>query len=150
MKLIFSLLIVCALIGCTNKKEEQAKAAKAALEAEKSKKQASVAESMKTLTFSQAIFQEMDESHEYGTLKQLLKAGHIDEELATGKKQGYLFKVKLGNAKGESKEHFWSATATPEKPGKTGKRHFFTDQSGVIRFSKDGPANKKSPALGGK
>ena len=136
VKLIFSLLLVCALAGCTNQREQQGN-------------EASAVGALRTISASQAIFLERDASQKYGTLGQLGKAGLIDAVLATGKKQGYLFKVTAGDAKGEQKGFLWSATASPAKPGKSGKRHFFVDQTGVIRVSKDAPANVKSPMLGG-
>ena len=147
MKLIFSLLLVCALFGCTNKKQEPAKAA---LEAEKAKQEAeakmqenevNALGTLRSIRSRQIIFQEKDESHRYGTLEQLVKAKLLSEDLAAGKKQGYLFKTKP--TKGQE-EYFWTATATPVKPGETGTRHFFVDQTGVIRFSTEGPANEKS------
>jgi len=38
--------------------------------------------------------------------------------------------------------------ADPVTPGTTGQRHFFTDQTGVIRAKPDGPANENSPPIG--
>lgn len=57
---------------------------------------------------------------------------------------GYVFTV---TAEGGGSIN-WSGTAIPETPGTTGDRHFFIDQTGVIRWSLDGEANANSPALG--
>lgn len=41
----------------------------------------------------------------------------------------------------------FSVTAEPVEPGKHGKRFFYTDQSGVIRFEVLHPANAASPVV---
>jgi type IV pilus assembly protein PilA len=57
----------------------------------------------------------------------------IDEVLASGKKSGYIFSYvalttdSLGNVTG------YSINADPTVPGYTGARHFYVDQTGLIR-----------------
>lgn len=55
---------------------------------------------------------------------------------------GYSFSM---DASGNARQ--WSGAAAPAEPGVTGDRYFFLDQSGVIRWSRDGPADASSPPL---
>ncbi len=41
----------------------------------------------------------------------------------------------------------WSFQGSPKEPGETGDRHFYVNQTGVIRSAPDGPANAKSTPL---
>ena len=68
-------------------------------------------------------------------------ANLIDSVLANGQKSGYLFSYR------RSPEGY-IVNADPVTPGTTGQRHFFTDQTGVIRAKPDGPANENSPPIG--
>lgn len=55
---------------------------------------------------------------------------------------GYTFALDgSGNARN------WAGTAAPAEPGVTGDRHFFIDQSGVIRWVRGAPADASSPPL---
>jgi type II secretory pathway pseudopilin PulG len=57
-------------------------------------------------------------------------ADFIDSSLASGIKDGYVFTyVRSEGGSG------YSLTAHPEKAHQTEARHFFTDQSGTIRFA---------------
>ncbi|MEZ0228914.1 MAG: DUF2059 domain-containing protein [Planctomycetota bacterium] len=98
--------------------------------------EASAIGALKTIATSQAIFREGDKDAngelDYGTLEQLGKTMLVDGVLGSGKKQGYVFECAPGT---ESKEFLWWATASPEKPGVTGKRYFWTNQAGVIFYS---------------
>jgi type IV pilus assembly protein PilA len=71
----------------------------------------------------------------------------IDDVLSTTQvKSGYNFVV--GNLTGAPVIVTYSATGLPTVPGQSGQRGFFTDQSGVIRFTTDGTApTNASPAL---
>lgn len=106
---------------------------------------ASAISSLRTLNESQSIYLERSTGNVYGTLKDLNEANLIDEVLSSGKRQGYRFTCTPDPV---NPEYLYTITATPVLPGQTGDVWFYTDQSGVIRYSKDGPANEKSPALG--
>jgi type II secretory pathway pseudopilin PulG len=54
----------------------------------------------------------------------------IDSSLATGTKDGYVFTYVRGEGGAG-----YSITARPAKAHQTEARHFFTDQSGTIRFA---------------
>ena len=60
-------------------------------------------------------------------------AGLVDEELAAGKKGGYLFRYRILPGTGEGAELGFELAATPAEYGKTGRRSFFLDSSGTLR-----------------
>ena len=68
----------------------------------------------------------------------------LDPQLSTGTKSGYSF--ALGGGSGATPETTYSVTATPLSTS-SGTRGFFSDQTGVIRFSASGAATVASPAL---
>jgi type IV pilus assembly protein PilA len=76
-------------------------------------------------------------------------AGLIDSLLSRGSKAGYDFTAIGGpgscSATGKPRETY-TVTATPQSP-ETGQRQFFSNQSGIIRYSDNGPANANSPPL---
>lgn len=43
---------------------------------------------------------------------------------------------------------WWDCTASPNTPGVDGDRHFFVDNSGVIRYEEAGPASSTSQPIG--
>jgi len=70
----------------------------------------------------------------------------IDSTLAIGIKNGYKFMPSTTNFSGQAPETTFGWTADPISPS-TGTRHFFVDQSGVIRFTTGTRANADSPVL---
>ncbi|MFC1707795.1 hypothetical protein ACFL59_13445 [Planctomycetota bacterium] len=92
--------------------------------------------SLRTLVTAQTLFRrsdmDIDGVADYAAdLTQLLAAELIDRVLASSLKQGYVYEVYAG---GEPADN-WCATAIPQNPGVTGRRSFFVDHSGVIRFA---------------
>jgi type IV pilus assembly protein PilA len=71
----------------------------------------------------------------------------IDAALAGGAENGYVFSYSPGIADGAGNIDRYSITAAPLKPGATGLRYFFTDQTGVVRAETAGPANDNSPLI---
>lgn len=65
----------------------------------------------------------------------------IDGVLAKGQKSGYIFTYTPGKADGDLLPY--AITARPMTFGKTGTRSFFTDETGVIRQTKEGRAATK-------
>jgi RNA polymerase sigma-70 factor (ECF subfamily) len=103
---------------------------------------------LRTLTTAQALFREGDKDQDnvldYApSLLDLERCGLIDVALGSGRKQGFDFRIEGAS------DFTWSATADPSVPGVTADRHFFVDESGVIRFSTTGPAGASSIAIGG-
>jgi type IV pilus assembly protein PilA len=60
---------------------------------------------------------------------------YIDNSLAGGTKQGYVFLLSGTDDNGSGFWQGFTATAVPVTPGTTGQRRFFVDTSGVIRFN---------------
>jgi type IV pilus assembly protein PilA len=71
-------------------------------------------------------------------------AGLIDSALASGTKDGYIFTYTAGASGVSGNVLSYSITANPITPGSTGRRRFFTDQSGVIRANTNGTADASS------
>jgi len=61
-------------------------------------------------------------------------AGLIDSVLASGNKSGYVFTVATGGAVSGGPATTYTVNGDPQN-SQTGQRHFFSDQSGVIRFN---------------
>jgi hypothetical protein len=83
-------------------------------------------------------------------------AGLIEEALASGRHNGYLFEFKPGppaeNVQSDCPHgvRSYTVTARPAKYGATGKSSYFTDESGTIRWTpEDRPATVQDPPLGG-
>jgi len=70
----------------------------------------------------------------------------IDPVLAIGIKNGYRFTPSTASFSGQAPETTFGWNADPISPS-TGMRHFFVDQSGVIRFTTGAPASADSPIL---
>jgi len=70
----------------------------------------------------------------------------IDTALAKGVKNGYRFTPHISSFTGNPPESGFGWNADPLSPG-TGIRHFFVDQTGVIRANSPGQADETSPPL---
>ncbi len=66
-------------------------------------------------------------------------AGLIDAAAASGKKYGYSFAYTSGMPSGGVILGY-KIQADPIEPGKSGPKHFYTDQSGVVRENPSAPA----------
>lgn len=62
-------------------------------------------------------------------------AGLIDSVLSAGVKSGYIYTYTAASADASGNFQAFSVTADPITPGTTGDRHFFTDQTNVIRVN---------------
>ena len=74
-----------------------------------------------------------------GIAPDLNNAGLIDESLAGGAKSGYIFTYTPLTTDAQGHTATYSLTANPQSPN-TGQRHFYTDQSCVIRSNVSVPA----------
>jgi type IV pilus assembly protein PilA len=81
-----------------------------------------------------------------GTVATTGAACYIDPTLAAGAKSGYNF-TAVGAAVSATVNNTYAVTAVPQGIGTTGNRGFFSDQSGVIRYSLTGaaPTTASSP-----
>jgi type IV pilus assembly protein PilA len=74
-------------------------------------------------------------------------AGLIDEYLAGGLKSGYVFNFTVLTNDLQGHPATYSVAADPQVPGSTGQRHFYSDQSCVIRSNDSVPAGPGDPPL---
>jgi hypothetical protein len=70
----------------------------------------------------------------------------IDDVLASGEKSGYIFRYKAIDASRSGRFDAFTLTSDPIHEG-TKQRHFFTDQTGVIRVESGRPATAASPPV---
>ena len=71
----------------------------------------------------------------------------IDPVLMSGQKSGYLFHYRAVDTDGDGALDGYEIYADPVTPGTTGQKHFFTDQTGVIRLESNKPASAESPPI---
>ena len=76
-------------------------------------------------------------------------ANLVDDTLGTDAavKSGYVFHFQPGATDEQGRIVSYQLTADPVKQDNTGSRHFFVDETGVIRVDKAGPASTESPAI---
>lgn len=72
-------------------------------------------------------------------------AGFVDKSLTSGKKSNYIFTYKAGKPDKDGKISTYTVTARPAKWAK-GVKSFFTDQTGIIRWTDENRAPKASDA----
>ncbi|HOF39980.1 MAG TPA: prepilin-type N-terminal cleavage/methylation domain-containing protein [Candidatus Hydrogenedentes bacterium] len=153
---LVELMIVVAIIAII-----AAIAIPSLLRARISANEAAAISSLRTLSSAQISYQagcyqdaNADGIGDFGTLLQLRDPdgvagvpGFIDEALASGNKQGYNF-VMNPVAGGGGNPPTFSCNADPQSP-QTGRRTFFVDESGVLRFESNGAsATAASPPVG--
>ncbi len=80
-----------------------------------------------TIVTTQITFSALNKGKYAASLSELESAELLDSELAFGSKDGYRFNMVVGD-KG------FTVTATPLEFGTTGKRSFFSDETGVVRY----------------
>jgi hypothetical protein len=64
----------------------------------------------------------------------------IDQVLAAGVKSGYIISLTPGTPDPQGNIVTYSVTADPQVPGSSGDRHFYMDQTSVIRSNPLVPA----------
>ena len=95
--------------------------------------------SLQTLFSAEATYQATVGNGDYGTLDELRKEGLVDYVLGEGHRYGYLFRVRREKRSSESPQSSLEITAVPRTYGRTGRRSFYMDESGVIHAaSKNG------------
>ena len=123
---LIELLIVVAIIGII-----AAIAIPNLLASRRASNEASAIASLRTIGTAQATYlSTVGNNTNYATnLAGLQGQGLIDSVLGGGSKTGYNFAVAIGATNTQ-----FTATADPVSAS-TGTRHFFTDESGVIRYN---------------
>ena len=77
-------------------------------------------------------------------------AGLIEATLASGKKGGYRFRLVPERTTGRQPVRHYIVVASPIRRLTQEQRSFFTDETGVIRFTAENrPATKSDPAIDG-
>ncbi|HSR66916.1 MAG TPA: prepilin-type N-terminal cleavage/methylation domain-containing protein [Acidobacteriota bacterium] len=105
--------------------------------------EASAITSVRTVTTAQIAFFSVAGNGSFAaSLADLNAVELVDEVLAAGQKDGYTFAVTGNGAAG------FTVTASPISES-TGRRSFFSDETGVIRWAAGGAAGANSPPLGG-
>lgn len=74
-------------------------------------------------------------------------AGLIDDSLASGLKSGYVFTFSALSTDAQGNPSTYSVAADPQVPGNTGQRHFYVDQTCVIRSNDAVPAGPSDPPV---
>ena len=87
--------------------------------------------SLQTLFACEATYQSTTGNGEYGTLDELRKQGLIDQVLVEGHRYGYRFRIRREKRSAESPASL-EITAVPRSYGRTGRRSFYMNESGVI------------------
>jgi type IV pilus assembly protein PilA len=132
--IVITIILVIAAIAMPN-----------LLRARRSANEASAIASMRAIGTAEMMYRA---SHgRYADMAGLRSDNAIPEDLASGKKSGYLFGVALG----QDPSSQFTALGQPQiakGATATGLRHFFMDESLVIRSKVGEPATVNDPPLG--
>ena len=137
---LIELLIVVAVIGII-----AALAVPNLVQSKKAANEASAIASVRNLVTAEITYASTLGGGNFGSLAELSAENFADEVVGSGQKDGYEFSVAANQSIG------FSVIATPTVPGTTGERSFFSDETGVIRYTTDGMVpDSTSPPLGGR
>ena len=137
---LIELLIVVAVIGII-----AALAVPNLVQSKKAANEASAIASVCNLVTAEITYASTLGGGNFGSLAELSAENFADEVVGSGQKDGYEFSVAANQSIG------FSVIATPTVPGTTGERSFFSDETGVIRYTTDGMVpDSTSPPLGGR
>jgi prepilin-type N-terminal cleavage/methylation domain-containing protein len=116
--------------------------------------EASAVGSLRTINTAEVTYASTYPSQGFATLAALggpagaasssSQAEVIDNVLASGTKSGYYFTV---TATGTAPISTYSSNADPQISDQTGKRHFYSDASGVIRYNSSAAATSADNPL---
>jgi hypothetical protein len=68
------------------------------------------------------------------------RSGLIDGVLASGVKSGYIYSYRAGEPDKNGKTTTYTFTAVPRQYGKSGRRSYYSDQTGTIHFTDENRA----------
>ncbi len=131
---LIEILIVVAILGII-----AAIAIPGLKKARQSARSAAAVQALRTMTTAQHLYRMKYKL--YGTLAQLAPEGTLDPSLSSGSKHFYTFTLALGAG-----SNSFTCLATPEEEP-TRMRHFFVDETGVIRVNEGAPADVTSPPI---
>ncbi len=137
--LLTALLLL--LTGCQKKAPELAQKVPT-VEEEVEENEANAISSVKKIVNAQLDYSEGSGRGYAMTLVDLGSRGLIDSALESGVKDGYVFSMgSFGSV--------FTVTATPMTYGSTGSRSFFSDETGVIRYTRESrPATAEDLPIG--
>ena len=132
---LIELLIVVAIIGII-----AAIAVPNLLQSKAAANEASSISSVRNIVTSQITYSATTGSGSYASLAQLSSSNLIDSVLAGGTKDGYTFTSSGGSTQ-------FNVIARPVTYGSSGTRGFYSDESGVIRYTtaNSAPSSTSSP-----
>jgi len=134
---LIELLIVVAIIGII-----AAIAVPNLLQSKAAANEASAISAIRNIVTSHITYSATVGSGSYAADLSVLEAAKlIDSVLGSGTKDGYAF-VSAGGS------NTFTITGGPTNPGSTGTRYFFSDESGVIRYSTAAAATTANSPLG--
>ena len=87
---------------------------------------------LRTIHGAEATYQATEGRGAFGTLEDLQRRNLISDDLVSGTRRGYRFKVEIVTDTGDGVPGFM-AVAVPANYPSSGKRSFFLDETGVIR-----------------
>ncbi len=85
---------------------------------------------LNTINGAQATFKSFNQN--FASLQQLRDVNLVDPVLATGEKYGYVFLITLVTRSSDQTPGY-QVSAVPRRYGRSGRRSFYIDESGVIR-----------------
>jgi type IV pilus assembly protein PilA len=118
--------------------------------------EASAIQSLRTISTAQSLYSTMWGVGYASSLTKLSgngvvvdqnNAALIDQVLAAGLKSGYIISLTPGAPDPQGNIGTYSVTADPQVPGSSGDRHFYTDQTSVIRSNPSVPAGPGDPPI---
>ncbi len=104
--------------------------------ARKSANESSAIASLRTISTMNNMYRTRFQSYA-NALTDLNSQGFIDSVLGSGNKSGYTFSYSMAS-------DAWQCNADPTSPGFSGDRHFYVDNSGVIRTDPSSSATSAS------
>ena len=134
---LIELLIVVAIIGII-----AAIAVPNLLQSKAAANEASAISAVRNIVTSQITYSATVGAGSYTDLAGLQTASLVDSVLGSGTKDGYTF------ASATPTSNTFTVNAGPVTAGSTGTRYFFSDESGVIRYSTGGAATDTDSPLG--
>ncbi|HEU4386507.1 MAG TPA: type II secretion system protein [Blastocatellia bacterium] len=135
---LIELLIVVAIIGIIT-----AIAIPGLQSARRASQAGSAVQSVRTLSSAEQLYYK--QFNAYGALFDLFGQGTIDSNLTSGNKSGYNFTVNVLN-RGTGIANGYESIADPQEyPLKF--RHFYSDESGLIRVEQGAVATVASPPM---
>jgi hypothetical protein len=104
--------------------------------------------SLRTIVVAQQVYSEEHKTKGFAScLSQLGPSsnspnsdGLIDAVLASGKKSGYVLTLRTGAPQTDVRITKYALSARPEKYGNCGTHSFFTDETGVVRYTSENRA----------